>query len=59
LHAAPSFDLDERDGACSLHNEIDVTMAKPESALNHPISLPLEPPLRDPLSKFAKRLLGR
>jgi len=59
LDTAPSFDLHERDGACSLHYEIDVTMAKPEPALHHPISVSLEPSLRDPLPKFAKRLPGR
>ena len=59
LRPASSFNLDERDSACSLHNEIDVAMAAPESALNNPISLPLEPSLRDPLSKCAKRLPGR
>jgi hypothetical protein len=59
LRPAPSLHLDERDGACSLHDEIDVAMAAPESALNDPISLPLEPSLRDPLPQFAKRLPGR
>jgi hypothetical protein len=42
-----------------LHNEIDIAVAIPESALHNPISLSPEPPLRDPLAQFAKRLLGR
>jgi hypothetical protein len=56
---SPSFDLDERDCARSLNHEIDVAMAAPESALNDPPALTPKPSLRDPLSKFAKRLPGR
>ena len=54
LYSPSSFDLDERDGAFSLHHQIDVAMADSESALHNPISDPLEPSLRDPLSQLAE-----
>lgn len=53
------FYLNERNGALSLHHQIDVPVAAPEPALNHPPALSFEPPLRDPFSQFAKRLPGR
>ena len=57
--AFPSLHLNERDCSFSLDHEIDVAVAASETALHHAPSLPLEPPLRDPLSQLAELLPGR
>jgi hypothetical protein len=56
---SPRLDFNERDRTLSLHDEIDVTVAATKSALHYTPALSLQPPLRDPLSQFAKRLPGR
>jgi hypothetical protein len=55
----PRLDFNECDRTLSLYDEIDVTVAATKSALNYTPALSLQPPFRDPLSQFAKRLPGR
>jgi len=57
--ASPSLHFNERDCPLSLDHEIDVAVTAPESALDYPPSLSLEPPLRDPLAQLAELLPGR
>jgi hypothetical protein len=59
LTPAPSFDFDERHRSLALHDEIDVSMAVPEAALNHTPSVSPKPALRYPLSELSERVAGR
>ena len=54
-----SFDLDERNCPLPLDDEIDITVAVPESALDNPPPFSPQPPFRDPLPELAELLRGR
>lgn len=56
---APGLDLDERNRAVTLDDEIDIAMADAKSALDHfPTGAP-KPPLRDLLPQLPKVLRDR
>jgi hypothetical protein len=54
-----SLDLDEGDRTVALDYEVDVPMPVAEASLQYAPPVPLEPPLSDPFSDFAKGLRGR
>jgi hypothetical protein len=59
LLSASSLYFDERHEPFPLDHQIDVAVPVPESALDHPPSVPPKPSFRDPLPQLPELLPGR